>query len=85
MILRRLARQTRSGAVDVHQPVDATVFRQAKRIRAEGVCFNDLGAGLQVVLMNAADEVGLRKVQLVIAAIDENALGVQQGTHGAVA
>ena len=35
--------------------------------------------------MNAADQVGGREVQFVVAAIDEDTLGVQQGTHGAVA
>ena len=35
--------------------------------------------------MNAANQVGLREVEFVVAAVDENALGVQQGTHGAVA
>ena len=35
--------------------------------------------------MNAADEFRLRQVQLVIAAVDEDPLGVQQRAHGAVA
>ena len=38
----------------------------------------------KVLVVNAADKVGLREVQFVIATIDENALGIQQGTHGAV-
>ena len=58
---------------------------QAKRIRAKGVCFNDVRPGLQVFLMDAADQVGLREVELVVAAIDENTFGVQQCAHGAIA
>ena len=84
-VLGRLAGQASAMAVDLDQFVHTSVPRQAKRIRAEGVCFYDLGSGLQIVLMNAADQVGRRQVQLVVAAIDENALGIQQGTHGAVA
>ena len=35
--------------------------------------------------MDVANQVGLREVQLVVAAVDENAFGIQQGTHRAVA
>ena len=83
--LGRLPGQTRSLAVDLHQFIQTSVLGQAKRIGAEGVCFNNLGAGLQVFLMNAADQIGRRQVQFVVATIDENAFGVQQRTHGAIA
>ena len=36
-------------------------------------------------MMKLADEVRLRDVQLVITAIDKDALGVEQGPGGAVA
>jgi len=35
--------------------------------------------------VNAANEVGLGEVQLVVAPVDEHTLGVQQRAHGAVA
>ena len=35
--------------------------------------------------MDVADEIGLRDVQFVVAAVDEDTLGVQQCAHGAVA
>ena len=40
--------------------------RQAEGVGAEGIGFNDLGAGLEVFVMNAADQVGLRKIQFVV-------------------
>ncbi len=83
--LGRLAGQARALTVDVGQLVHTSVLGQTKRIGAEGVCFNDLGPGVQVFLMDAADEIGLRDIQLVVAAVDEDTLGVQQGAHGAVA
>ena len=35
--------------------------------------------------MDPADQVRLREVELVVAAVDENALGIQQCAHGAIA
>jgi hypothetical protein len=61
------------------------VASQAERIGTKGVGLNDLSAGSQVVEMNAPDEIGLAGIQLVIAAIDEDPIGVQKGAHGAVA
>ncbi len=83
--LCRLPGQTYALAIHVDQLIHTSMFRQAKRIRAKGVCFNDVCPGMQVFLMYAADEVGLRDVQFVIAAVDENTLGIQQCTHGAIA
>src|ERR1700747_2784762 len=58
---------------------------KAKIISAEGIGFDDLGTRLQVLVVNAANEVGLGEVQLVVATVDEHTLGVQQRAHGAVA
>src|SRR5437879_1107561 len=54
-------------------------------ITAKGVGFNDLRAGLQVFMVNATYKVWLRDVQFVIAAIDENTLGVKPCAHSSVA
>jgi len=70
--------------VDLRQPVDAAVFRQAKRIRSEGVSFNDVSASLQVFQVYPPDQVRLGQIQLVIAAVNEYALGEQEGSHRAV-
>ena len=83
--LGRLPRQARAQAIDIGQLVHTSMLGQAKRIGAKGVCFNDVGPGLEVFLMDPANQVGLREVELVVAAVDENTLGIQQGAHGAVA
>ena len=38
----------------------------------KSIGFNNLRARLQILVMQIADQVGLREVQLVIAAIDED-------------
>ena len=37
-----------------------------------------------IFVMNIADQVRLRQVELVIAAVDENTFGVEQRPHGAI-
>ena len=71
--------------VDVAHTVGQAVSAQAKGVRAEGVGLNDLGASLQILAVDAADQFRLREVQLVIASIDEHALGIEQRAHGAIA
>ncbi len=83
--LGRLAGHARAHAVDVGQPIQTTVLAQAKRIRAKGVCFYDLCPGLEVVVMDVADEVGLREVQLVVTTVDKDAFRIQKRAHGAIA
>ena len=58
---------------------------QAKRVGPESIGFNNLGSRLQILVVNAANQVGLRKIQLVVRAVDEDAFGVEQRPHGAVA
>ena len=71
--------------IDVANFILQPVPLQAKRISAKGIGFNDLGPGLQVFMVNAANQVGLRNIQFVIAAVDEDALGIEQRAHGAIA
>src|SRR5688500_7413115 len=52
--------------------------------RAEGVCLDDVGAAADVFGVNLLDEIGITEIQLVVAAIDVDALGVEHGTHRAV-
>ena len=78
------ARQAHAGLVDVLQLFGDAEGRQARAVGAEGVGFEDLGAGLDVFLVDLADQVGLREVQLVEAAVDEDAARVEHGAHGAI-
>ena len=52
---------------------------------AKSVGFDDLRARLQIVVVDRANQLRLRKVQLVIAAVDENPLGIEQRPHGPIA
>jgi len=78
------AGKPRSGAVDVTHFVGDTVPRQAESVRTESVGFNDFGPSLEVVVVDTPNQIGLGKVQLVVTAIDENAVRVKQRSHGSV-
>ena len=80
-----LAGQTGAFAVNLGQLVNTAVFRQPKRIGAEGVCFYDLGTGLKIFQVDAPDQVGLRQVQLVVTTVNEDSFGQQKCPHGAIA
>ena len=71
--------------VNVAHFVGDTVARQTESIRSKGVGFDDFGPGLQVVVVNGTNQVGLGEIQFVIATVDEDALGVKQGSHRSVA
>src|SRR5262249_43780192 len=80
-----LARQASPFEVDFVYLLGQPMPGQPERVAAKGVGFNDVGPGVQILLMNVADQVRLGNVQLVIALVDEDALGIQKCTHGAVA
>ncbi len=82
--LGRFARQAHAGLVDVRQLLGHSEPRQPHAVGAEGVGFDDFSAGLDVVLVDLADQVGRREIQLIEAAVDEDAAGVEHGAHGAV-
>src|ERR1035438_8201247 len=50
-------------------------------IGAKGVGLDNVGAGLQVLLVNRQDQAGVGEVQLVVTAVDEDATGVENGAH----
>ena len=83
--LGRLPSQANARHIDVAHAVHQAVPRQAKAVRAESVGFDDLGARLQIIVVDVADQLRLRQVQLVIAAVDEDALGIEQRPHGSIA
>ena len=80
----RLARQTRGRAIDVAQFVGEAEGRQARRGGAESVRLQDLRAGLDIFLVNLADQVRGREAELVVAAVDEHPARVQHGPHRAI-
>ncbi len=57
---------------------------QARAGGAEGIGLEDLGAGLDVLLVNLADQVGRRQIDLVEAAVDKDAARVEHGAHGPI-
>ena len=51
---------------------------------AEGVGLDDVGAGADVFGVNLAHQIGIAEIQLVVAAIDVDALGIEHRAHRAV-
>ena len=58
---------------------------QAKGIGSESIGFNDLGSSLKVIVVDAANQLGLRQIQFIVGAVDKDAFGVEQGPHGTIA
>ena len=70
--------------VDLPQLFGEPEPAQTLAIRTVGVGFDDLGARPHILLVHIADQSRQREVQFVIAAVDENALGVKRRTHGPI-
>src|SRR5260370_30357831 len=83
--LSSLPRQPCSRQIDVTHLVRKAVSSQAEGIGSEGVGFNNFSSGLQVIVMDGANEVGLRQVQLIVRTVDEDSLVVEQRPHRTVA
>src|SRR5580704_7135319 len=73
-----IPRDAHTRLIDVANLVRQTMARQAKRVATEGIGFDNLGSRLQVLVVNSANQVGLREIQFVVGTIDEDAFGVQQ-------
>ena len=84
-LLHGAPRQLRAGQIDRPDLIAEAEAAQLHAVRAEGVGLDDVGAGLQVLAVHVDDQIGLRLVERLEAAIDEDALRVQHGAHGAVA
>jgi prevent-host-death family protein len=74
----------RTRDIDVADAIRQAVAGQAEAVSAESIGLDNLGTGLKIIMMNAANQLWLRQVQLVIAAVDEDALGVEERSHGSV-
>src|SRR6185437_1644734 len=83
-VLDGLAGHPDAGCIDVCNFRGQAMACDSKAVGAEGVGFQDLSAGLKVFLVDGKNEVGVGKVQLVIATIDENAASVEDRTHSAI-
>ncbi len=79
-----LAGQAHTGRIDLGHFVGQPVAGQADAVGAECIGFKNLRAGLQVLLVNGENQTGIGKIQLVVAAVDEDTASIEHGTHGAV-
>ena len=82
--LGRFASQAHAGLVDGRQLFGHSEPRQPRAVGAERVGLDDFSACLDVVLVDLANQIGRREIQLVETAVDEDAAGVEHGAHGAV-
>ena len=73
------------GPVDLRDPVLEPVADQLVAVGAEGVGLDDVGAGPEVLPVDFLDEGGAGEVQLIEAAVDEDAAGVEHRAHRPVA
>ena len=58
---------------------------KANRVSTERIGFYDLSSSLQIFMVNPANQVRLRNIQFVIAAVYEDALRIKQRAHGTIA
>ncbi len=83
-VLDGLPRQPDAGGIDLGHLGGQAVPREPEAVGAEGVGFKDLGAGLQILLVDGENQVGVGQVQFVVAAVDEDAARIEHRAHGAV-
>ena len=79
-----LAGDAHAGLVDLAHFFRKSERRQALAIGPKRIGFNDLRTGANVILVYIADQGRQRQVELVVAAIQENALGIERRSHGPV-
>ena len=79
-----LARQPHARLVDGLQLVGESESRQPGAVGPESIRLENLRAGLDVLLVDFPDQCGRGEIQLVVAAVDEDALRVQHRPHGPV-
>ena len=80
-----LAGEGGAGAIDFENAILQAMAGEAKAICAKSVGFDDFRAGLEVFLVNGADEFRVREVEFVVAAVDEDSASVEGRAHGSVA
>ena len=85
LLARRVARNPRPLFVDRVQPVGEAERSELDAVRAEGVGFDHVRAGADVLLVHLGHQIRLGDVQRVEALVDEDALRVEHRAHRAVA
>jgi hypothetical protein len=83
-VLNGLAGKLDAGHIDLRDLPSHSVAGKAEAVGAKGVGFKKFRAGLQVFLVDGEDESGIRDVQLVVTAVDEDTARIEHCTHGAV-
>jgi hypothetical protein len=81
----RGAGQLGTGAVDRRDLVLETVGGQAQGIGAEGVGFQQLGAGRGIGGVHSADQARVDQVEVLEDRVDRGAVLMELGSHGAIA
>ncbi|MNY02578.1 hypothetical protein D3C86_1351520 [compost metagenome] len=84
LLARRLAGDLGGAPVDALHLAAQAVALQVRTGGAEGVGLEHLGPGPDVGGVDRADQIRLLEVQLVVAAVDEDALGIEHRAHGPV-
>ena len=84
VVTGHVAGDPRRLAIDLPDLQLEPVLRELEAVRAECVRLQHLGTRLRVRSVNVAHQVGCLDVQLIVALVDEHALGVQHRSHGAV-
>src|SRR5262245_23685381 len=82
--LRGLASDPRRRGVDLGEFVIQPLRGKFETRRAVGVGLDDLGAGFDVFAVDGEHDLGAGKIQLVVTAVDVNALGIDHRAHRAV-
>jgi hypothetical protein len=83
-LLTRLAGDLDRPEVDVADLILEPVLGQLEAVGAEGVGLDQLGAGADVLTVDALDDAGLGEVELVEAALVGDAARVDHRAHAAV-
>ena len=73
-----------AGAIDLGSFIGEAEAGQLEPVGAEGVGLQNLRTAANVLAMNLADHSGIRQVEFVEAAVDEDALGIEHRAHRAV-
>src|SRR5262245_26587729 len=79
-----LARDLRRRGVDLGEFVVQPLRGELQSGRAVGITLDDLGAGFDIFAVDGEHDLGAGKVQLVVTAVDVNALGIDHRAHRAV-
>ena len=83
-MLHGLTGQAHAGRVDFGHFAAQAMPGQPEAVGAKGIGFKNLCAGLEILFVNREDQAGVGEVQLVVAAVDGDAAGVEHGAHRAV-